>query len=179
MRHVLTDDAPGLLLIYAPVVEASFITFEYVVPSEAEMRARIENGSKQYPWLAAVEDDGTLIGYAYACSWRARQAYQWSVEVSVYVHPEHQRRGVARRLYRELFRQLKKQGYVVAYGAITLPNPTSIAFHQAMGFQQVGCFQQCGNKFDTWLDVEFWGLNLADRGEAPEPPSLPDIKSTS
>ena len=79
VRHVLTDDAPGLLLIYAPIVEASHITFEEVVPSEAEMRLRIESGSKKYPWLAAVDDDGTLIGYAYACSWRERQAYhgQW------------------------------------------------------------------------------------------------------
>lgn len=176
MRHVLTDDAPGLLLIYAPIVEASPITFEYVAPSEEEMRARIENGSTQYPWLVAAEDDGTILGYAYACSWRSRQAYQWSVEVSVYVHPEHQRRGVAEKLYRELFRQLKQQGYVVAYGAITLPNPASVDFHRALGFQQVGRFPRCGNKFDTWFDVEFWSLDLADREESPEPPG---IKSTS
>ena len=179
MRHVLADDAPGLLLIYAPIVEASHITFEYEVPSEEEMRARIENGSQKYPWLAAIDESGALIGYAYACSWRARQAYQWSVEVSVYVHPDHHRRGVAQRLYADLFKLLKTQGFVVAIGAITLPNPKSIALHRAMGFQRVGCFEDCGNKSNTWLDVEFWSLDLTPRVQDPKPPSLPDIKSIS
>lgn len=179
MRHVLADDAPGLLLIYAPIVEASHITFEYEVPSEEEMRERIENGSQKYPWLAAIDNDGTLIGYAYACSWRAREAYKWSVEVSVYVHPEHQRRGIAQRLYGDLFELLRAQGFVVAYGAITLPNPKSIALHAAMGFQQVGRFEACGNKFKTWFDVEFWSLDLAAREDDPESPSLPDLKNIS
>ncbi|PCJ53264.1 MAG: N-acetyltransferase [Planctomycetota bacterium] len=179
MRHVLTDDAPGLLLIYAPIVEASHITFEYVVPSEAEMRMRIEKGSKKYPWLAAVDDDGTLIGYAYACSWRERQAYQWAVEVSVYTHPDHQRRGVAQRLYAKLFQQLKTQGFVVAYGAITLPNSASVAFHKAMGFRQVGNFETCGFKLGAWHDVEFWGLPLGECDENPTPPHTPSLKSTS
>jgi len=140
------------------------------------MRLRIENGANKYPWLAAVDESGTVIGYAYACSWRERQAYQWAVEVSVYTHPGHQRRGVAKRLYAELFQQLVAQGYAVAFGAITLPNPASTAFHQAMGFQQVGNFEACGFKLGRWHDVEFWSLRLAEQREPPMPPQ---IKSTS
>jgi len=173
------DDAPGLLLIYAPIVKASCISFEYVPPALKEMRDRIKTGSQNYPWLAAADDNGNILGYAYACSWRVRRAYQWSTEVSVYIHPDHQRKGIATALYAALLKQLKAQGYVVAYAAITLPNPESTRFHHALGFRPSGRFEACGYKLGSWHDVEFWGLDLAPRESNPENPMPPSIKNTS
>ena len=79
------QDAAALLEIYAPYVEHTAITFEYAVPSLEEFRERIETISARYPYLKAVDEDGTVLGYAYATAFKSRAAYDWSVETTVYV----------------------------------------------------------------------------------------------
>lgn len=167
-------DAEGIHAIYAPVVENSVTSFEYAVPSVAEMARRIGEGLQRYPWLVATDaSDEVVLGYAYACSWRARTAYRWTCEVSVYVHPDHRRRGLARILYTELLLRLQDLGYVLAIAGITLPNPASQAFHEDFGFEPVGIFPGCGHKFGDWLDVGFWRIEMNPRGPSPEPPAAP------
>ena len=154
-------DAPAVQAIYAPFVSDSAISFETVVPDVAEMRRRIDSHRGRYPWLV-FEAHGVVVGYAYATAHRTRQAYQWSVDVSVYVDPRFHRRGIGRALYLALFDLLRRQRFVNAYAGITLPNPSSVGLHRSVGFEPIGVYRQVGFKFDRWHDVTWLHLRLLD-----------------
>lgn len=168
IRSATLDDAAAIRTIYAPIVEHTSISFEYVVPSVEEIRARIEKTLPTHPWL--VEDDGGITGYAYGSVYRAREAYRWSVEVSVYVGEHARRRGVARRLYQSLFAELAEQGFVTAYAGITMPNQESVAFHESMGFRACGRMPRAGYKHGSWHDVGFFHRALRDCDHPEAPP---------
>ena len=144
------------------------ISFEFEVPSEAEMARRISATLERAPWLLC-EERGETLGYAYAVPFRARPAYSWSVESSVYIHASHRRRGIARGLYRSLLGCLREQGFHRLVAGITLPNPASVALHESLGFEPVGAFSDVGNKFDAWHAVGFWELELQSLPSAPAP----------
>ena len=167
-------DAAAMLAIYAPFVETTAVTFEYVVPPVDELAARVGAVTAQWPWLV-LERAGRVVGYAYASAWRTRAAYQWAVETTVYVHPDDRRRGIGLAVYRSLLACLQVQGYRLALGGITLPNPASIALHERLGFRQVAVHRACGHKLGAWHDVGFWELELAAREDAaptaPRPPA--------
>ncbi|MFN0012692.1 MAG: N-acetyltransferase family protein [Phycisphaerales bacterium] len=112
-----------------------------------------------FPWLTA-ELDGTFAGYAKSGTWRARDAYARTSEVTVYVDPAFHRKGIGRALYIELFASLKRAGFHTAIGGITLPNAGSVALHESLGFVHVGTCREVGKKFDRWHDVGFWQLML-------------------
>ena len=171
IRLATEDDAADCLAIYGPVVLDTAISFELEPPSLEEMRQRIRSILERTPWLV-VEDGAAVGGYAYAGPFRARPAYQWTTEVTVYVHPGHQGKGVGKALYTALLSALRPAGYRSVVGGITLPNPASAALHEAFGFRSVGAFKAAGFKFGRWHDVGFWQLEL--RGdEAPDgPPRL-------
>jgi L-amino acid N-acyltransferase YncA len=169
IRSVEASDAGEILEIYTPFVTDSATSFELVPPGLVEMERRIEAGRDRYPWLV-LERDRHVLGYAYASAHRTRAAYQWSVEVSVYVHPRARRSGVGRALYTALFDFLRRQGYVNAYAGITLPNAASMKLHESFGFVPVGVFQRIGFKFDRWHDVSWLHLRLRDD---PQPLSNP------
>ena len=160
-------DAEGVQAIYAPVVRDTAISFEVDPPSVEDMRARITTTLEQLPWLVCA-DGGTIQGYAYASSHRTRAAYQWSVDVSVYVHEHTRRAGVGRALYRALFPLLTLQGFVNAYAGITLPNPASVGLHESLGFRPVGVYRAVGYKLGAWHDVGWWSFALQP------PPATPD-----
>ena len=166
IRSVEVSDAHAVRAIYAPFISDGATSFEVVVPDLAEMECRIQAQRDRYPWLV-FERDHKVLGYAYASAHRARQAYQWCVEVSVYVHPKAHRCGVGRALYAALFDLLRRQGYVNAYAGITLPNPASLGLHESLGFVPVGVFSRIGFKFDRWHDVAWLQLRLL---EDPRPP---------
>ena len=88
--------------------------------------------------ISVAEIDGLVVGYAYGGAHRAREAYNYSVETSAYVHGDHHRKGIARKLYLELFEQLTRLGYANAYAWVTLPNDASYGFHQSLGFEPIG-----------------------------------------
>lgn len=159
LRVATEHDAAEIAAIYAPHVCEGHASFELVAPSPSEMSARIQQTQRTHPWLVDHGPDGVL-GYAYAGLHRARAAYQWSCEVSVYVRLDTHRRGVARRLYAGLFEVLVRQGYYNAYAGVTLPNDKSVAFHEAMGFTPVGVYRNIGFKQGTWRDVGWWQLEL-------------------
>jgi phosphinothricin acetyltransferase len=169
IRRVELADAPAIREIYAPFVSDSATSFELVVPDLAEIGRRIEAQRDRYPWLV-FERGRRILGYAYASSHRARWAYQWSVEVSVYVHPEAHRYGVGRALYTALFGLLRRQGYVNAYAGITLPNPSSVGLHESLGFVPIGVFQRIGFKFDRWHDVAWQHLPLVETPQSVSEP---------
>jgi len=161
IRSVDEADAAAVRAIYAPFVADSATSFETEVPDQAEMARRIGAHADRYPWLV-FEAGGRVLGYAYGSPHRARKAYQWSVEVSVYVDPRVHRAGVGRALYTALFDLLRRQHYVNAYAGITLPNASSVGLHESMGFVPVGVFRQIGFKFDRWHDVAWLQLRLRD-----------------
>ncbi|WP_223280290.1 arsinothricin resistance N-acetyltransferase ArsN1 family B [Nostoc sp. PA-18-2419] len=153
------NDASQMLLIYAPIVQETTISFELEPPSETEFQNRIKNYQQQMPWLVC-EINGELAGYAYANPYRTRAAYQWSVESSVYVAENHRRKGVAKALYTALFKLLQLQGFYNVVAAIALPNQPSVAVHEAVGFVPVGVFHRVGFKLGKWRDVGYWQLSL-------------------
>lgn len=171
IRFATPEDAAGVQAIYGPIVEQSSTSFEMEVPTLEDLGGRIERALEKAPWLVA-EEDGVILGYVYAVPFRGRQAYQWSMEVSVYVHHDHHRRRVGRSLYEALFEVLKLQGFHMLIAGVTLPNPASVALHESMGFSPCATFQRVGFKFGAWHDVGFWEMQLADVGDSPAPPRL-------
>lgn len=133
------------------------------------MQQRIEKALTQYPWLV-IEEGGRILGYTYATGHRDRMAYQWSADVSVYVHQQARRRGIARRLYTALLRILRQSGYFNAYAGIALPNQGSVSLHEAMGFTQVAVYEQVGYKHGVWRDVGWWHLSLGEHLTSPDVP---------
>jgi L-amino acid N-acyltransferase YncA len=163
-------DAAACAAIYAPSVEATPISFELEAPDAAEFAHRIQAYSATHQFLVA-EEGGEVVGYAYACRWQERPAYDWAVEVSVYVDSTHTGEGVGRALYVELLDRLRGQGFHVAVAGITLPNPASVALHERMGFEPIGALRQVGWKLGAWHDVGYWQLLL--RPNATDPPTPP------
>lgn len=177
IRLATPADAEAILAIYAPYITGSTITFEYEVPSIVAFTERIQTIQQQLPYLVA-EVDGRVLGYAYASKHRDRTAYQWSVESSVYVHPDGHRQGIARSLYIALFDRLRRQGYYNVYAGITLPNLKSEAFHQSMGFLPVGIYEHIGYKMGAWHSVAWFQLTLQPyRLDPPAPVSITQLES--
>lgn len=168
IRTATPDDAAACLAIYAPYVRDTVISFEYEPPTADEFRARMRAVLPHKPWLVA-EVDGRTAGYAYATTFRARVAYQWTAEVAVYVDPARHRRGVGRGLYSALIDRLRALGYRTLVAGISLPNPQSVGFHEALGFRRTAHFPAVGYKFGAWQDTGFWALDLGP-GCAPAPP---------
>ncbi len=146
----------------------SAASFEERAPNPEEFGRRIERTSKTHPWLVA-DDAGEVVGFAYGCPHRERPAYRWAADVSVYVAPEHQQRGIGRALYGSLLPLLVRQGLHVACAGITLPNDASVALHESFGFRLVGVYRRIGFKLGTWWDVGWWELELREPGPPTEP----------
>lgn len=155
IRHATAADAEAALRIYAPIVRDTAISFESEPPDLAEFVERIETCNRTHAWLVAQAGD-VLAGYAYGTSHRARHAYRFSTEVSVYIHERHRGKGLGRRLYARLFDELAALGYYHAFAGITVPNDGSTRLHAAVGFRHVGTFPQVGFKFGAWHDVSWW-----------------------
>ena len=167
IRGAIDADAQAVYEIYSPVVTHTAASFETTPPSVAEVRDRIAMATATLPWLIG-DLDNTVVGYAYASPHRARAAYRWSVDTSVYVSDAWHRTGIGRALYRALIERLTAFGYVNAFAGITLPNPASVALHESVGFTPVGVFQSVGFKLGAWHDVGWWEIQLT------EPPAKPD-----
>ena len=168
IRLAHADDAAAVHDIYTPSVISGVATFETELPGVEAMRERIVGRMRHYPWLI-WEEDGRVLAYAYASRFRERAAYDWIAETSIYVHPDAQRRGIARRLYGVLLDAMRLQGLNQAVGVITLPGEGSVTMHQAMGFTPAGVWRSSGYKLGRWWDVGVWQKEL----QAPETPPLP------
>lgn len=160
IRPALACDADAIARIYNHYTLNTTISFEEVEVSAQEMAARIEElAAASLPWLVA-EQDGRVVGYAYASKWKGRCAYRFSVESTVYLDPAHTGRGLGSTLYEALFAALRDKGMHVVIGGIALPNPASVALHEKLGLQKVAHFKEVGFKFDRWIDVGYWQVSL-------------------
>lgn len=161
LRLAAAEDAATIAAIYAPYVTASAVSFEMEAPDAEEIGARIAAGADVYPWLVDCAGDGAVCGYAYATQFRARRAYRFAVETTVYVADGHHREGIGTRLYETLIVTLTAQGFTQAIAAITLPNEASIRLHESLGFTRAGLYRDVGYKCDEWRTVGLWQRPLA------------------
>ena len=160
IRRANATDAMQLIEIYRPAIEASNTSFELEVPAADEFANRIKNALARHEWLV-MEDGDQILGYAYAGAHRARAAYQYSVETSVYVHRDFRGQKVGKNLYVELLSKLKAMQFHNAYAGITLPNDASVRLHETLGFEAIGVFREVGFKNGQWHDVSWWQRPLA------------------
>ncbi len=161
IRDARAADAARLAAIYNHYVAQTAVTFEVDPIDTNEMQGRVAAVQGDgLPWLVAGDDAGDVIGYAYATRWRARAAYRHSVESSVYLAPAAVGRGIGRSLYQRLLERLRADGLHTVIGGAALPNPASVALHEALGFTQVAHLREVGRKFDRWIDVGYWQLRL-------------------
>ncbi|MFM0779137.1 N-acetyltransferase family protein [Streptococcus suis] len=162
IRSARLEDAADLVAIYAPYVEKTAITFETQVPTVSEFASRIEKTLGKFPYLVAVEE-GKILGYAYASTYYARAAYDWTVELSVYIKQEARGKGIGTLLYNALERELTARGFKNFLACIALPNPSSIALHEKRDYEQVAHFKKVGYKFDTWHDIVWFQKSLVGK----------------
>lgn len=159
IRTATPDDAKELVAIYDYYVKETAITFEYETPSVEEFRGRIEKVLEKYPYIV-IEKGKEILGYAYASTFKDRDAYKWSVELSIYIQKDVRRAGLGRMLYDELERRLKAQGILNLYACIGYPDEEdehltldSVKFHEKLGYSMIGKFNKCGYKFGTWYSM--------------------------
>ncbi len=160
IRRATLDDCSAMIEIYRPSIEASCASFELETPTVGDFSNRLEQALVNHEWLV-MEIASAVVGYAYGHAHRARAAYQYSVETSVYIHRDFHSQGIGRQLYTELLHVLAGKGFHNAYAGITLPNPASIALHESLGFEAIGVFREVGYKRNQWHDVGWWQLSLA------------------
>ena len=171
VREAVAADAHACAAIYAPYVRDTAISFETEPPTAREMAARM---AAAHAWLVS-EEDGQVLGYAYGGPFKARAAYRWSCEVSVYVDRVKRRSGVGRALYAALFDALSAKGYRTAVAGMTLPNEASAALHEALGFTPVGTYTRIGWKHGAWHDVHWMQRPLGPPDTDDSPPPEPGV----
>jgi len=172
IRIVTANDCRALLDIYTQYIETP-VTFECILPTEQEFSDRIANIAKDYPYLVC-EESGQIIGYAYAHRHMEREAYQWNVELSVYLDKSFTSKGLGKKLYLILIDILKLQGVKTVYGGVTAPNVKSEGLHTSLGFQLLGTYHNTGYKCGKWHDVMWFEKRIAPYDSSPKPIKLID-----
>lgn len=159
IRCARVEDAEELLEIYSYYVLNTAVSFEYKAPTIEEFRERISGTLRNYPYLV-LEDDGKPVGYCYAGPFKTREAYKFSVEISIYLRQGMQNKGYGRLLIEALENELKEKGFTNANACIAYTenedeylNKNSMEFHSHMGYTLVGRFHKCAYKFDRWYDM--------------------------
>lgn len=161
IRSVRPSDVEELVAIYAPYVEETVITFETQVPTATEFADRIEKILEKFPYLVA-EEEGRILGYAYASTYYPRAAYDWTVELSIYISQKARGQGIGNLLYSHLEKELIARGFKNFLACISLPNPASLALHKKMGYKQVAHLKKVGYKFGNWHDVVWLQKSLVE-----------------
>ena len=175
IRMATEGDAEEILKIYSPYVTDTAITFEYDIPSVAELSRRIKDTLQMYPYIVALEEK-RIVGYAYASAFKERAAYNWAVETTIYLDQDYRGKGLGKKLYLALEDILKRQNIInlnacIAYTSaedVHLDN-TSMAFHEHLGYSKVAHFTKCGYKFNTWYDMIWAEKMLEEHPDAPDP----------
>lgn len=174
IRMARSSDAKELLEIYKPYVINTAITFEYSVPTLEEFTQRIIRTLKMYPYIVA-EENGIIVGYAYASAFKERAAYDWAVETSIYVKMGSTGKGYGAILYNELEKILKRQHILNVNACIAYIETedlylshNSVKFHEHMGYHFVGRFHKCGYKFGKWYDMMWMEKMLGEHKTPPK-----------
>ncbi|RIJ50369.1 N-acetyltransferase family protein [Maribellus luteus] len=160
IRDIHINDSKALAAIYNYYISHTCITFEEIPVTENDIKDRIQSHNLNLPWIV-YEENGEIVGYAYATEWKSRSAYKFSVESTVYLKQGSQGKGIGTILYRELLNRIAKSNIHAVIGGIALPNDPSVALHEKLGFEKVAQFKEVGFKFGRWIDVGCWELVLS------------------
>ena len=159
VRQATVDDAEKVCEIYNWYIANTIITFELEPITPTEMQERILEKLQKFEWLVA-ELNGEIVGYAYAGVFRARAAYDHTIESSIYLAHNITGKGFGRVLYQALIDRCRDLGFKEMIGGAALPNDASIKIHEQLGFEKIGVFPRVGFKFGNFIDVGFWQLRL-------------------
>jgi phosphinothricin acetyltransferase len=161
VRRGRLADLPRLHEIYNHYMSTSPVTFDLKPSSLEERRAWFARfASTGTHRLLVAEERGAVLGYAGSHQFRARKAYDTTVETTVYCAPEATGRGIGGALYKALFDALRGEDLRMAVAGITLPNDASVALHERFGFTRTGVFHEIGRKFDRYWDVAWYEKRL-------------------
>ena len=155
IRKAELKDAKQIADVYNYYVQQTHHTFETEPIVAEEMEKRIGEVTADYPFLVA-EEDGEIVGYAYATQFKLRQAYEYASEVSIYVRNAAKQKGIGTQLYMKLFDELQDTDIHAVVAGISLPNDASVRFHERLGFEKVAHFKEVGYKLGRWIDVGYW-----------------------
>jgi len=163
IRQAIAADLPFVTEIYADAVAFGTATFELIPPDLAEMTRRfqaLKDGG--FPYFVAVLE-GRVAGYAYAGPYRARPAYRFTVENSVYLQPAIHRRGIGQQLLQRLIAECEARGFRQMIAVIgDSANAGSIGVHSRCGFRMIGTHPNVGLKFGRWLDTVMMQRQLGE-----------------
>ncbi|MDM9624276.1 N-acetyltransferase family protein [Rhizobium sp. S152] len=176
LRDATPADLDAITAIYRESVLNGTASYEITPPDRATMESRFEAiVEKGYPYIAAVDENGALIGYAYASAFRTRPAYRFMVEDSIYLAPEARGRGIGKLLLNELIARCTALGFRQMIAVIGGAHPASIAVHRSSGFSETGLLKGTGYKFGRWLDTMLMQRPLGDGNAThPDPSVYPD-----
>ena len=161
LRNATIHDVPVMLDIYRPYILDTAITFEYEVPAFEEFEARFRTVTARFPWLV-WEENGMVLGYAYASPFKTRAAYQWDADLSIYLREDCRGKGIGKALYSELENRLRDLGYHVLYGVVTSANEASCRFHEALGYRPIATFERTGVKFGRWYGITWYEKRIRE-----------------
>tara|TARA_B100000989_G_scaffold236746_1_gene183647 strand:- start:162 stop:641 length:480 start_codon:yes stop_codon:yes gene_type:complete len=158
IRKANSKDAKAIASIYNYYISNTTISFEEKPVNENIVIQRINSNEKNKWWIYESADE--LLGYAYSTKWKPRSAYRYTVESSIYLKPNNFRNGIGTALYIKLLESLKKEGFRRVLAGISLPNDSSVLFHENFGFKKVGQLEAVGYKFKKWIDIGYWELEI-------------------
>lgn len=155
IRPATSADLSGAGAIYDEQVRTGISTFDLEPPPASYWRHHLESTEPGDHFLVAVDGD-EVMGFAYASAYRPRPGYRLTRETSVYLAAGARGRGLGRRLYDDLLARVAADGIHVVLALVALPNPASVALHEACGFEHLGTMREVGRKFDQWLDTAWY-----------------------
>ncbi len=157
VRPARNDDLPAITALYNRYVEDTSVTFDDRPFTAAERQPWFDRfGATGRYRLLVAEEAEEILGYAGTIPFRAKAAYETSVETTIYLGASAQGRGMGQTLYEALFRAIANEDIHRILAGVTLPNPASVALHQKFGFTPVGIFREVGRKFGRYWDVAWY-----------------------
>ena len=168
IRLAERGDVDAVLAISNAAAATSIANFALTAEPLAAWLTTYDETATRYPWFVATTGTA-IVGFAKASPWSGRCAYEYAAEITVYVDPDHHRRGIGRLLYERLLPTLRAQGYHRVLAGIALPNPASVHLHEACGLRRIGTLERVGWKFGAWHDVGYWQGDLQTDVETPTP----------
>jgi phosphinothricin acetyltransferase len=133
IRIAEAKDAALIAIIYNNYIANSTVTFEEEAV-DSQMILKRMNANKQLKWWVCENE---IVGYAYAAYWKSRSAYRYTLETSVYIASDHQKKGIGKKIYSILVEELKTLCFKTLLAGISLPNKGSVLFHENLGFRMV------------------------------------------
>lgn len=173
LRDISASDLDAITAIYRDAVLSDVASYELAPPEREEMAMRLSAITVQgYPYIAAVDENGVLIGYAYVSAFRMRPAYRWMVEDSIYLAPAARGRGIGKALLAELISRCTVLGFRQMVAVIGGAHPASIALHNSLGFEETGLLKGSGYKHGRWLDTMLMQRQLGEGRDTDPDPSV-------